>query len=57
MLFAFIAFDLFKKRVNWKVLQVSLVNDGPVTMQIDSPSPQDAARPWYIEIWSALYCR
>ncbi|AQK76308.1 RING/U-box superfamily protein [Zea mays] len=35
---------------------VSLVNDGPVTMQIDSPSPQDAARSWYIEIWSALYC-
>ncbi|AQK83330.1 RING/U-box superfamily protein [Zea mays] len=36
---------------------VSLVNDGPETMQIDSPSPQDAARSWYIEIWSALYCR
>ncbi|KAL5643331.1 hypothetical protein ACJX0J_004706, partial [Zea mays] len=36
---------------------VSLVNDGPVTMQIDSPSPQDVARSWYIEIWSALYCR
>jgi hypothetical protein len=35
---------LRKKGVNWKALQVSLVNDGPVTMQIDSPSLQGAAQ-------------
>jgi hypothetical protein len=40
----FMSHGLFKMRVNWKVLQVSLVNDGPVTMQVDSPSLQGAAQ-------------
>ncbi|KAK8451760.1 hypothetical protein SEVIR_5G002100v4 [Setaria viridis] len=40
----FMSYGLFKIRVNWKVLQVSLVNDGPVTMQVDSPSLQGAAQ-------------
>ncbi|XP_066313724.1 uncharacterized protein [Miscanthus floridulus] len=36
--------DSVKDGVFGTMMKVSLVNDGPVTMQIDSPSPQGAAQ-------------
>jgi hypothetical protein len=49
-------FTLSRICVNLKLLQVSLVNDGPVTMQVDSPSLQTSAQSRWFSYVKLINC-